>query len=416
MARSRNRAASCDAQAINGMETSLLPIDVCEAIIDTVQHTREEYGMSDGVSFEYPPEQRTLMACALTCRAWSPRAQYHLRRHPQLMDSTSIGRFTTAARLAAFDRFAENVVTLRFGRLLGDFGVVVPRLGDFLSLSFPNLRALSAFNVDLAEVGTVFPRLVRARPALCQNVTRLMLMHCQFDTVRAMLDVVWSCRNVSSLYIRACRFYKKEITPEQGASMVATCGRLRHCGKLTFLHLDDNTFLDSEHPIPGGVFGSAVTELQLIYRAERKDLNNCIGSLPPSSPHQSLLHGLAASLAEPRSLREVTIRSRHKDSPMCCRTLLGDCDATALDRGFEMVLPKLAHLSIDSRSTSDDKDGPCDGVLAFTFRNLHRPISRETSESPLHRGDARPTILSSRRSFFGGPKGPNFSVSFSNTP
>ncbi|KAI0364791.1 hypothetical protein BV20DRAFT_1125399 [Pilatotrama ljubarskyi] len=405
------------AQSPNGMENSLLPIDVCEAIIDTVQHTRREYGMSDSTSFEYPPEQRTLMACALTCRAWTARAQYHLRQHPQLMDSASIGCFTTAARRASSE-FAASVITLRFGRLLGAFGVLVPRPGDFFTLSFPNLRALSAFNVDLTELGSVFPRLtgIRARPPLCQHITRLMLLYCQFDTVRAMLDVVWSCGNLSELYIRGCRFQRNEMAPGQAASMVQICNRLRRCVNLKFLYLHDRTFLDAEKPIPGGVFGSSLTELQVVYGVEQADLSaesllnlvrgsfpaliqltvdsssNCIESLPPSLPYGSLLHGIAASLAEPRSLRKVTICSRHKDRPNCCRTLYGRSDAEESGRSLQSVLPGLTHLELELHSSSDDTDGPCVGPPTSMSSSLHVVVRRAHSEITSSTSAIPPTI------------------------
>jgi len=54
--------------------TPTLPIEICEMIIDACA---EEH---DGSFHWYPPRRAPLLACALTCKAWLPRALIGLYR------------------------------------------------------------------------------------------------------------------------------------------------------------------------------------------------------------------------------------------------------------------------------------------------------------------------------------------------
>ena len=57
-----------------------LPIEICERIIDWIAAApQEEYDSLFGIPFEDLNAWETLRACALTCRAWTPRARLHMQ-------------------------------------------------------------------------------------------------------------------------------------------------------------------------------------------------------------------------------------------------------------------------------------------------------------------------------------------------
>lgn len=61
----------------------LLPTEICEIIIDVVRPDCDHW-------FTYPEQSPTLLACALTCRAWRPRAQLNLWKAVLFMHSERI--------------------------------------------------------------------------------------------------------------------------------------------------------------------------------------------------------------------------------------------------------------------------------------------------------------------------------------
>ncbi|KAI0329492.1 hypothetical protein GY45DRAFT_864100 [Cubamyces sp. BRFM 1775] len=66
----------------HGMENSKLPIDICELVIDSMALDWNPY--SDPPCF--------LLACALTCKAWTPRSLYALYSTVYL-DAKSVAKF-----------------------------------------------------------------------------------------------------------------------------------------------------------------------------------------------------------------------------------------------------------------------------------------------------------------------------------
>ena len=67
------------------MQSSKLPIEVCERIIDCIPYPDYIPLSWESPSFDLIYEStRALRASALVCRSWVPRSQQHLFRHVQL--------------------------------------------------------------------------------------------------------------------------------------------------------------------------------------------------------------------------------------------------------------------------------------------------------------------------------------------
>lgn len=81
------------------MEHSLLPIDICEEIIDAC-------GQENFIRSRY----LILSACALTCKGWHPRSRYNLFQRVRFRHTNQIKRFLEAITTQPF--LADLVVEL----------------------------------------------------------------------------------------------------------------------------------------------------------------------------------------------------------------------------------------------------------------------------------------------------------------
>lgn len=150
---------------------------------------------------------------------------------------------------------------------------------------FPNLTLLSANAVNWS----VHPQLFRMRLPFFASIRELQLEKCNFPTLRTLLDFVWSTPNLARLVLQSSRVSKENVHETAAANLERACQHVRGCSKLTSLFLYVSSFLcppsDPEllrltltcaflqgfpfvlepFTVPGTVFGSAVTALDITY-------------------------------------------------------------------------------------------------------------------------------------------------------
>ncbi|KAI0353192.1 hypothetical protein OH77DRAFT_1427587 [Trametes cingulata] len=234
-------------------ESSRLPIELCETIIDLIRPG----DLDDWKTF--PEESRALRACALVCRAWRPRAQFNLWRAVVLRPRERIVPEFTAALRSNPDRLAPLVRRMR----LHPLGAVVPL--DFFMPTLPNLRALFMEGVEWIA----FPlRASRMRMPLLASLTELQFSRCTFRTVKDAFDIIWSCTSLTKVAVWKCTFSEdqEKITESDAARLCAARKRRpAACAKVRQLKLAGHPFVHPCAPM-GSVFGCAVTELEYTSR------------------------------------------------------------------------------------------------------------------------------------------------------
>lgn len=219
------------------MESCVLPIELCEKVMDAIPEYVEYPGLDSGwltLPNEARDSQQALCVCALTCHAWRIRAQYLLWTFPCLYESRQFPRFNTAIRKSL------NTPTIS-GLTLGRLGVRpessnLSTAGELFMHSFPHLRSLVCHSISF-ERGPPL-RVLRMRLPFFDSITSLEMWRCTFQSLRAMLDVVWACSNLATLAI-GDNFIKSEHCSAAGFQNLCTAAEnLRVCRKFTRLWLD----------------------------------------------------------------------------------------------------------------------------------------------------------------------------------
>ncbi|KAL1937701.1 hypothetical protein VTO73DRAFT_12976 [Trametes versicolor] len=207
--------------------------------------------------------QQALCACSLTCRAWHVRAQHLLWTLPHVLESQHLAQFTSAVRNLS------NTSTA--GLVLGDQRAYAIKTFDpsmvsaLFMHSFDHLRHLLFY-------GFFFHRgpplaILRMRLPFFASITVLQLLDCAFQSLRALLDVVWACPSLVTLAISRTGIKSKRISAGGLRLLSATVENLRACRKLTSLYLDAFTVQGVWDRAcaglcgGGSVFGCAVTAL-----------------------------------------------------------------------------------------------------------------------------------------------------------
>ncbi|KAH9846165.1 hypothetical protein C2E23DRAFT_854023 [Lenzites betulinus] len=225
------------------MESCRLPVELCEAVMDAVSYHQISMVLDRRKQNRSRLRQRTLCACALTCRAWRARAQHLLRTRPYLPSQRAISLLTASVR-ADREKWARHLMIMRLNgsgigrsgsgsttssRAKDPIGISTASCTDLLLCSFPNLHTFHA-SVTTLDFG---PRLLRMRPPFFLAITTLLLDRCTFDSVRAMLDVIWACPNVSMLVIMTS-YLRRDVLPEEAAILLSSigCGSQPRCQRL----------------------------------------------------------------------------------------------------------------------------------------------------------------------------------------
>lgn len=231
------------------MEHCPLPIELCEAVIDKIPWPIRKFKVSP--HFDHLSAQRTLCACALTCRAWRTLAQRLLWSYVYLKSAPVASAFASASRTAP-----EECKLLLSALYLGeefhgplslmsddDHPVLdMATLNDLFMLHFPNLRTLhctaARFNLG--------PGILRMRLpffASC-SLDTLLLESCIFDSARAFLDLVWAFPNLSHLFVTGNKLRRGALTPAGAAHLASVGKHLRAGRRLTSMHIQHVRSLD----------------------------------------------------------------------------------------------------------------------------------------------------------------------------
>ncbi|KAI0638732.1 hypothetical protein C8Q77DRAFT_1663 [Trametes polyzona] len=344
------------------MDSCPLPIELCEAIMDAILLLPEPLILNAGQPKRKRFRQRALCNCALTCRAWRPRAQHLLRVHPNLATQQSVLQYLQCMRNAPAE-WAPLASEIRLqggqmrapptcGRDMASDSVLlnVSRASALFTYPFPRLRILHAATTlfDLA------PRLLRMRLPFFAGIARLVLVQCVFDSVQAMLELVWACPSLTSLVVVQSYLWKEDLSLGSAERLLLIREYRRGCEKLENAFLRGLPFGRSSIPLPGGVFGSALTSLTLTYRnpQDARALKVFLhGAFPvlasidititevrdsirePYEP-PCILRMLAEALSSPHLLRRVLFQgphdydltTMHDNGPACCQRFVGTGD------------------------------------------------------------------------------------------
>lgn len=221
------------------MESCFLPVELCEKVMNAIpDYVPLEFLYSDSGWPTWPRavwySQQALCACALTCHAWHVRAQYLLWTFPCLIQSGQFPRFNTAIRKSL------NTPTIS-GLALGNLDVCheasdLSTAGELFMHSFPHLRSLVCHNINF-ECGPPL-RVLRMRLPFFSSITYLELWQCHFQSLRAMLDVVWACSNLATLAIGGNEIGSRHCSASGFQKLCTAAKNLRACRKLTRLWLD----------------------------------------------------------------------------------------------------------------------------------------------------------------------------------
>lgn len=187
-----------------------VPVEVCERIIDFVD-SKSNFGIARdrcwSVITSHDPtpnpdmtkdRRRTLVACALTCRAWRSRSQFHLLRVVIIDDKFQLRRLQGI--LHADPTFSKYVAELALigkrtdGRLMGDVEQWTSQLA-FTLRDLPHVQTLSLITCDWRWPHPTFSVLVSCKA----SVTHLQLKHVNFATTRELVLLVFLFPNLTSL-------------------------------------------------------------------------------------------------------------------------------------------------------------------------------------------------------------------------
>lgn len=208
-------------------------MEICELIIDAVLVFPAKSPFVEEQD-ECRSTQRTLYACALTCRAWRIRAQQRLWGDIHLFTDRDISVFNSVLRIAP----AWCITTTAALHLSGSTYSEPMKLTAFNALSMHSLPNLTMLHCHLIMKSfNVCVRTLRMRLPFYAGLKELVLSDCTFDSVRVLLDVVWACPNVSALTIRGCKFSGSARVAAGAAHLSTICSHLRACQKLTSLSL-----------------------------------------------------------------------------------------------------------------------------------------------------------------------------------
>ncbi|KAI0654333.1 hypothetical protein C8Q70DRAFT_531612 [Cubamyces menziesii] len=231
-------SSSNGAPAIDGMANSKLPIDVCERIIDDVYNVTQE-----------PWRCYELLACALTCKAWTPRSLYVLYSYVYV-DGRTAPMF-----LESLAQYPERAAWTRSLHVSSDD--YVP-LGLLLSPQLLRRCKKLAINND-AYSALYIDRVIKP----------LLISHCSINC----LQLIWSPSSSLSLLcsllcalpglqILDLTFYKSQtiIRPWEISKWSKLVQRGVFCKSLRQLSLKEDAAMFPGFP-PAGLFGPFVTDL-----------------------------------------------------------------------------------------------------------------------------------------------------------
>ncbi|EIW65393.1 uncharacterized protein TRAVEDRAFT_42763 [Trametes versicolor FP-101664 SS1] len=348
------------------MESCLLPIELCEKVMDAIPHY-VEFSYT-GSRWPMPPKnawdsQQALWACALTCHAWHVRAQYLLWTFPCLIQSQQFPRFNAAIRKSL------NTPTI-CGLALGALDVRheasdLSTAGELFMHSFPHLRYLLCQNISFERGPSL--RVLHTRMPFFSSITSLELWGCTFQSLRGMLNIVWACFNLATLNVVDNEVKWERHSAAETQALSAAARSLRACRKLTRLYLKEDAKTKFWRPADvgvsgvGRVFGCAVTEL--VFHTDRaseafislfkdsfpalRSVTIAFAELDENREHPSWLHViLATGRPIPGILKTIVLDGNHlQGCRNCCENAVGTSEeVVGSAQRLPELLPELAEL------------------------------------------------------------------------
>ncbi|KAI0670823.1 hypothetical protein C8Q78DRAFT_1145422 [Trametes maxima] len=233
------------------MENCILPIEICEAIIDAIPSSPH---------FLTPHEHNALVACRDVCTTWRTRAAVILQKRVDLDTPQIASQFAFAVRRESSVHIRADYISslsLFWSHLEGDKNL--SRAMQIFMTPLPRLEALYMYEVHI----DVSPRILKCmRPPLLTAITFLEFSKCKFCSWRVMLDIVWCCLELEHLSVLYCSFGGNTATPESITGLGVSRRSLRGCQYLKTLAMVMGA--DMGRLLPGNViFGNTLTELKL---------------------------------------------------------------------------------------------------------------------------------------------------------
>ncbi|KAH9922422.1 uncharacterized protein B0H18DRAFT_1018290 [Fomitopsis serialis] len=133
-----------------GARISRMPIEIWERIIDLMAENVNRHW-----SLRRSPQWKTLISCALTCKALYNRARWHLRGNIILRNRADVTSFSRLLRTTPYLRQTMRFITISGGS--GALPLPVPHLGTFaimLARYLPKIQTLVISNAKWG-VGSV---------------------------------------------------------------------------------------------------------------------------------------------------------------------------------------------------------------------------------------------------------------------
>ncbi|TFY62389.1 hypothetical protein EVJ58_g3897 [Rhodofomes roseus] len=172
-----------------------VPLEISEEIIDCVAAQIDETVWLP----ELDPWRRTLLSCALVCRAWYHHSQFYLRQFVELRDRNQVLALSKLVRdnprLGRAVRFVavSGGSTKTIPHPIPHFGTFVPMLAGKL----PNTHTLRLENAEW-RIGSISPDTIRYL-AMFPSVTTLELRGVTFATVSQLAQLVSALPALRSL-------------------------------------------------------------------------------------------------------------------------------------------------------------------------------------------------------------------------
>ncbi|EIW65383.1 uncharacterized protein TRAVEDRAFT_42754 [Trametes versicolor FP-101664 SS1] len=191
------------------------------------------------------------------------------------------------------------------------------------------------------------------------SLTALELWDCTFNSLRAMMDVVWAFPNLASLKVLGCTIATKRGPTAAGVLLSTSCQQLRACQALVNLELDwASISSDLSSTVAGSIFGCSVTRLHIFIHDAQTLASFLHGSFPalrcitvdpvhipdaeaPSAgPVKPWLHAVAASQALPGTLKKIDLTQSHaaKSNEAWCEEVVGKSEEV---NDARLPLPRL---------------------------------------------------------------------------
>lgn len=187
-----------------------LPTLIWEQVIDLVAE-------EDFMQYWRPGALKTLRACSLTCRAWTPRSQFYIFRVVSVFCSTR-GRKSVKRLAALLTRHPAlhahiRVLVVRAGT--GDY-TSLDRMPQQLAELLPHLPTLRLSNCFLAPAkGDAFDVSLQQ----FASVTSLVLDHVTLNSVRDLQRVVSGIPSTQSLHLRFVKWVHTDVADSAVSSI-----------------------------------------------------------------------------------------------------------------------------------------------------------------------------------------------------